>query len=146
VVRFSEVGSATTCIAEFDGRWFNERAVAAEEFDGNRKRVLRPEVDEERQQRLLPLPKQEQAASAMPPPAATAAAAVRQMAGGGGAGGGGAGGGGAATSSSAAADEGVAIAAAAAAAAFEPLVLPKSAYVKLFGLKGAAAGWTCRLP
>ena len=43
------------------GRWFNERRVGAELYEGNRKRSLPPEVEEERQGRLIPPP--------APPPA-----------------------------------------------------------------------------
>ena len=137
VVRFAEAACAAECIAAFDGRWFNERAVAAEQYDGNRKRTLPVDVDEERQARLVPVvpepPAQAQAAAAGaaagPDLAAVAGAAAAAVAASGAA---------APSTVDPAAAAAAAAAAALAAAREQVVTLPPKTYVKLFGLKAGA--------
>ena len=38
-VRFAQAGSAAACISVMNGRWYNERKLGAELYDGNRKRA-----------------------------------------------------------------------------------------------------------
>ena len=117
------------------GRWFNERQVVAESYDGHKKRALPAENDVERQQRLLPPP------PAPPAQAATAAASAAGSAGGGG------GAQPAARSSRWGANDTAAAAMGSAAPAASetppvvdtgPVCLPAKTYVKMYGLKNAA--------
>lgn len=135
VVRFTEAACAAKCIAEFNGRWFNERAVVAEQYDGNRKRTLPTDVDEERQARLVPIvpepPVQASAAAAVPDLAAVAGAAAAAVASGASSATG-------PSTGDAAATDAAAAAAALAAAREQVITLPPKTYIKLFGLKAGA--------
>ena len=145
-VRFESAEGAAACIAVMDGRWFNERKLGAELYDGNRKRAPDAEDDDERRARLKPPPEPEPEPEPEPPPAvpppsaggddSSAPAAKRSrwdQRGGGGDGGPGSACGATADSTSAAANGSVPPADGSAA-----LTLPSGAYVKLRGLKGAA--------
>ena len=112
-VRFADAAAAAACISAMDGRWYNERSLVAEEYDGARKRALAADADAERQARIkppTPPPPEPPPAAAAPPPAEPSAA-----------------------------DAVLAAAAAEAAAAPPPpLRLPDDTYVKIRGLVGAA--------
>ena len=69
-VGLADAAAAAACISAMDGRWYNERSLVAEEYDGARKRALAADADAERQARIKP--------PTPPPPEPPPAAAVRR--------------------------------------------------------------------
>jgi HIV Tat-specific factor 1 len=125
-IRFADADAAAACVLAMDGRWFSERQIGANLYDGHRKRAPEAEDDDERIARLRraptpppPPPSQQE----QPPPPAGVAASTSDHA--------------PATASAASAAAAASAASAAAAATSDdaPLTLPIGGYVKLRGLQ-----------
>jgi len=74
VVRFEEASAAQSCLTAFHGRYYDQRKIDAELYDGSRKRVIAEATDLERQARLVPPPPPPEPPAAPEPSAAAVAA------------------------------------------------------------------------